>query len=870
MLTHTATIRGRAITWDHREVVQHGLNADRVELSTDREWQECDRVVAVLAKAGKESVRVDAGDGFFIPSALMEDAGPLRMCLLGYKGDSVRIVTAKEDAPLCVVESGEVAGMDPAPEQPDLWAQLMEEVRRATDGAKTAAQSATRAEADLRAAAERGDFDGEDGKTPVRGVDYWTEADRKPIEDATLAALTSAGRADAAAATATEGEASRVAAEAERANAETARAEAELARGTAETGRVEAEATRAANETKRTETFNTSLVSWNGKVDAACKKATDTANKAAQDAKTATDAAIAKTEEATNAAVAKADKATASATTAANKAEAAVSKLPLPLGNTLKGEAESTMVSVHDAYPAPLVETKVMGQSNQVTTTGKNLINGMESFYKASESPSILRNYCWGYSLGQNPLKLTKPLKPGTYTFSLYTDNPVAIYFSKSPYGGTNEMFTVNHKLPNDIRNGLNRYYGTVELKNESDIIGVYSDYSACCCGMLNEGTEPLPYEPYTGGKPSPSPDYPQEITNLNKAEIITTNKNLIPLSAYVKTESWDSAGLTIKNNHDGTFSYSGKMTDNGTINAWLAGGYGIKDVLFVIPPGSYVCSGCKLFYDKEDAALAHGSKNDTDSAGIFTVTRPMRVTGIRNKLLDKTDAPISGTWKPMLEVSLEKTEFMASNYTTTPIDLKDNELCSLPNGVKDEVVIDAEGNVSLIKRVAKVNLETLIAKRIQRQSNGKWLTYIAVPQIKSDYTAGCAICNKLVHVSNLESAAIHGNIFVGSNNLISLGIPENLYPNVDVEEIEATPQIKAWFDDIKVGTVVYGMATTPQIIPLGKVELPALPEATSNVWNDGNIPANVYIQYLRDVNIAFADLESKLTQAVVATAANL
>ena len=132
MLTHTATIRGRAITWDHREVVQHGLNADRVELVTDREWQECDRVVAVLAKAGKESVRVDAGDGFFVPSALMEDAGPLRMCLLGYKGDSVRIVTAKEDAPLAVVESGEVAGMDPTPEQPDLWAQLMEEVRIAT------------------------------------------------------------------------------------------------------------------------------------------------------------------------------------------------------------------------------------------------------------------------------------------------------------------------------------------------------------------------------------------------------------------------------------------------------------------------------------------------------------------------------------------------------------------------------------------------------------------------------------------------------------------------------------------------------------------------------------------------------------------
>ena len=69
--------------------------------------------------------------------------------------------------------------------------------------------------------------------------------------------------------------------------------------------------------------------------------------------------------------------------------------------------------------------------------------------------------------------------------------------------------------------------------------------------------------------------------------------------------------------------------------------------------------------------------------------------------------------------------------------------------------------------------------------------------------------------------------------------------------------------------TIFYQLAE-PQTIPLGKVELPALPEATSNVWNDGNIPANVYVQYLKDVNIAFADLESKLTQAVVAAAANL
>lgn len=36
-------------------------------------------------------------------------------------------------------------------------------------------------DAALEAAKDSGEFDGEDGKTPVRGVDYWTEADREQI-----------------------------------------------------------------------------------------------------------------------------------------------------------------------------------------------------------------------------------------------------------------------------------------------------------------------------------------------------------------------------------------------------------------------------------------------------------------------------------------------------------------------------------------------------------------------------------------------------------------------------------------------------------------------------------------------------------------
>lgn len=132
MRTHIASVRSRRIAWDVREVVQHGLNADAVVLDLDEEWRECDRIQAVLAGAGGPIRILAEGGRFNLPSALMEAPGAIRMCLMGHVGEAVRIVTAKEAAPLTVVESGETAGADPAPEQPDLWATLMEEVRIAT------------------------------------------------------------------------------------------------------------------------------------------------------------------------------------------------------------------------------------------------------------------------------------------------------------------------------------------------------------------------------------------------------------------------------------------------------------------------------------------------------------------------------------------------------------------------------------------------------------------------------------------------------------------------------------------------------------------------------------------------------------------
>lgn len=75
---------------------------------------------------------------------------------------------------------------------------------------------------------------------------------------------------------------------------------------------------------------------------------------------------------------------------------------------------------------------------------------------------------------------------------------------------------------------------------------------------MFNEGDVALPWEPYTGGQPSPSPDYPQPITSAGKYneetgkwdyEVKLTGANLFDISKVITAKGY------LMNNGDGTLT---------------------------------------------------------------------------------------------------------------------------------------------------------------------------------------------------------------------------------------------------------------------------------------------------------------------------
>lgn len=74
---------------------------------------------------------------------------------------------------------------------------------------------------------------------------------------------------------------------------------------------------------------------------------------------------------------------------------------------------------------------------------------------------------------------------------------------------------------------------------------------------QIEKGSTATTYEPYTGGIPSPNPDYPQEIKSVVNPTIKICGKNLLKATLQTTTVN----GVTCTNNGDGTYTLNGTAT---------------------------------------------------------------------------------------------------------------------------------------------------------------------------------------------------------------------------------------------------------------------------------------------------------------------
>ena len=195
----------------------------------------------------------------------------------------------------------------------------------------------------------------------------------------------------------------------------------------------------------------------------------------------------------------------------------------------------------------PLAGATAKGWARQVSTTGKNLMvsyssstqqNGVTMTALADGGIKLSGTSTAAFSL-QQFYKTAITLAPGTYTISLNNSNTANVAYQLI----TRSLATVVAS-PFDVLDKTR----TFEISEETiiDRFGIYINnrvtLDLTIYPQLELGSTATAYEPYTGGEPSPSPDYPQEIE-------VARGRNLLDEGTLVNTD-WNGcgAGLRVSN----------------------------------------------------------------------------------------------------------------------------------------------------------------------------------------------------------------------------------------------------------------------------------------------------------------------------------
>lgn len=619
-------------------------------------------------------------------------------------------------------------------------------------------------------------------------------------------------------------EVKRATAESQRALAETERVSSEERRKEAETARVTAERARQTAEENRSQTFSNSLASWGQQVSAETTKA----NQATVEA---------------NKAVATANKASETANTAIGKMNETLERVPIVAENILTGTATGVIAHADDVYTSKALGFNIYGKSSQYTTTGANkfnpagITNGSSNglTWTKNENGSITvkgtSTALVNISLVANPSEFI--LSTGKWTGSVIGANKAKLIVQTldgTQICNTNTTATRENKTEQGLKYLLLQVQAQTTL---DETLFVY----------LEKSDKAL-YEEYTGGKLTPRPDYPREITNIKSADIGMCGKNLC--------EEYNLPNINWAQTLPKAVHLLNRMKGKSISITYTATLLSADDEAKI--PNSnmgIIVKGKRRLPYTEQMPWGDGAKIGTTKTIVYSFTVPPddEITNVwAYGCGNSSDSPDRTNGRAdvsiQIELSTNATEYEPYHESNLPINLQGNELCSLPDGVRDEVRIDKDGNVELVKRTWKLQ------KRIGDMNNMEDYPGWVIPfsemtcPLKSGYDAQITGFN--THFYRFYGKYIESQT-------------EWLVYTVDVGMTQSE-LITQYPDEV---VTFIGELHEPIITSLGKIDMPILPAPVCNAWANDENPTNVKFSYIRDVNIAYEKLASAFANAM-------
>lgn len=201
---------------------------------------------------------------------------------------------------------------------------------------------------------------------------------------------------------------------------------------------------------------------------------------------------------------------------------------------------------------APLERLELGGKTDQVQTTGKNLVNanvyeqGYLTSVNAGDKVSLTQmqksfttNMEVSSMQGKN-VSVSVRTKEKTGKKYVFTDETDTIITGVFDTGSNNYSEFKNITIP---KNAKKLFFSvTYDAQENTEL-------------QVELGTTVTTYEPYTGGKPSPSPEYPQEIKSVGKwndekqkyeVEISISGRNLFDFSTCEEGKIFEGSGNII------------------------------------------------------------------------------------------------------------------------------------------------------------------------------------------------------------------------------------------------------------------------------------------------------------------------------------
>lgn len=176
--------------------------------------------------------------------------------------------------------------------------------------------------------------------------------------------------------------------------------------------------------------------------------------------------------------------------------------------------AAGRTIVLTDSFDAPFEDLKVYGHTTQKTTTGAQLLD-IDSML----NDCLIKNDDGSYSI----LKTETDRFSNAMPVNLPAGTSIRFDADVLEYNGTYDK-----QLQITLTSQTVNIGQTITLSTDATSLRIYQDaansvgtYTKFKNAMLSIRSVAVPWEPYTGGKPSPNPDYPQELVSAgDKGEI--------------------------------------------------------------------------------------------------------------------------------------------------------------------------------------------------------------------------------------------------------------------------------------------------------------------------------------------------------------